>query len=52
MVVTGDMNEFRAAVQTVVALGLCSSFFTFIRGTQRNYDSHTATTNHADPSVI
>ena len=32
MVVTGDMNEFREAVQTVVALGLSSSLFTFIRG--------------------
>lgn len=27
------MKEFRESVQTVVALGLSSSFFTFIRGT-------------------
>lgn len=45
------MNEFRAAVQTVVALGLCSSFFTFIRGTQRNYPSQTSTSGNANPST-
>lgn len=33
VVVRGDMKEFRESVQMVVALGLSSSFFTFIRGT-------------------